>query len=150
MSAKRNTLKILGVAESVADAIENKIYHGNMPKTVKPMVEKLRQSTHAAFRLWDYNVSKSDLKKIGDAYDEAQARSKTLKDSIDIVAYIALSIGLVVDLESHITHPMRRDALNAVINALERLDRYYSRKKGVDDMYIDASEAVAVFEDIAC
>lgn len=147
MSAKHNILKTLGIAASIADVIEFEIHQGEMPKTVAVMVENLRIVMNNAFQKWPYKVSKNDLKRIGNQYDKAQAKSKTLKGEIDLVTFIAMAIGLVVDLESKIKDPSRRQALDNIIRVLERMDKYYSRKQGVDELYYCANEALEVLTD---
>ena len=142
--AARNAVTAIGLAHGVATET-GASYPAGPPKTVAAMIERVHDACGQCFELWEKPDAR-EVKRINDRMAEAD-RIISPEGKAEVVTITAYSLMMLLDLRDRVSG-RKRVAVQRLVSAMTRLNRYYDRRMDHWRCYDKAAEAVRVVERI--
>jgi hypothetical protein len=125
----------LGVKQAIADS-----YPAGPPKTVNAMLDRVTQACADCLDLWPDELSASEIKRI-------HGRIKAMEQVIapgkkaEVVTEASATMMLLLDLRDNL-RGQKREAVNGLVAAYNRVIRYYDRRLDHWQAYYKAKQGV--------
>lgn len=142
-AALENTLATIAIAQSVAINLEAIYRERPRNKTVMGYSARLNAACNAAFECWPGQIKARAIHRIA-------ARLKRLEAEVgwgaeaDISIYTSTALALLEELRAHLA-PRRRQAVDRVIAAVNRIHQHFDRRLDKTATYERAERAAKVW-----
>jgi hypothetical protein len=146
--ALHNTLGAVAVARGLADILRDVYRSRARCKTAMEMAGCLRGACDQAFRQWAWDPAAREVERLGRRLVALEAAISTDGEA-DMVTYASTALALCEDVRDRVA-AVRRPALDRVIAALWKIQRYFDRRLDKWEAYERAGRAAAAWREGAC
>jgi hypothetical protein len=135
----RHAITVISTAQGVTQSIADS-YPAGPPKTVNAMLSRIKKACGKCFDQWPEKIDAKDIKRIRKRIDAMEAVIAPGEKSEAVLLSSAI-IMLLLDLRDRV-HSEKRAAIDSLIAAYNRLNRYYDRRLDHWQAYHKAKQGV--------
>ncbi len=154
MNAKQNIIGIIAMATALGNVVEQQYVQAygmpsKVPATPRKIIDTLKIRSALALAEWDkfYTVTENDYKVIAKTYEHVGVKLSEIREAADVLEMAGMLVELITALLTKIKHPVRRQKLIDIIDALKSFDRYYGRRLDADEQYAAGLQTAELFQE---
>lgn len=136
----RNVLTSIALIEAMIKSLEAGYRKRQRNKSVLALTEKAISASQKALQAWPGQIDPKGMKKIATL---VSAFEKRYGETSDFTFFSATSLAILDDILRNIKDGHRRELLENLLSAINRIHRYFDRNLDKAPVYQQASRAVS-------